>query len=227
MKYTFWFLMVLLVQSLSAQSEDLIFVNGLDVNKNRYADVKESPYLFDDEWLPANLLTKEMKRVPEMPTRYNLYTGEFEVRQGDKFIRLASDRFMRIEFEVDEEGEQVNDDANRLIFQASFHPRFKDRFVNVIYTGATRVLFRDYRAIISNKTVQNVGDTVEFKRFHKKVDYYLMQNGDLKTIKNNKKSLIKILGHKKELESFIKEHKLNLDSGTDLNKLFTFAETLG
>ncbi len=222
MKYTYWFLLLLLAQHLNAQSEDLIFVNGLDVNEERYPDVKESPYLFGDDWHAADLLTKEMKRVPEMQTRYNLYTGEFEVRQGDKFIRLASDRFMRIEFEVDEEGEAIADSDQKLIFQASFHPRFKNRFVNVVYSGPTMVL----RAIISTKTIQNVGDTVEFKRFHSKVDYYLMQSGELKTINTKKKSLIKLLGHKKELESFIKDQKLDLDSGADLNKLFTFAETL-
>lgn len=226
MKYTYWFLFLLLALNLSGQSEDLIFVNGLNVNDNRYPDVKESPYLYGDDWYSANLLTKEMKRVPDVQTRYNLYTGEFEVRQGDKFIRLASDRFMRIEFEVDEKGEKVEKGEERLIFQASFHPRFKDRFINVIYSGPAMVLFRDFRAIISTKTIQNVGDTVEFKRFHSKVDYYLMQNGELKTINTKKKSLIKILGHKKDLESFIKEHKLDLDYGPDLNKLFTFAETL-
>lgn len=226
MKYSYWFLLLLLAQNLGAQSEDLIFVNGIDVNEERYPDVKESPYLFGDDWHAADLLTKEMNRVPGMLTRYNLYTGEFEVRQEDKFIRLASDRFMRIEFEVDEEGEAADNDEEKLIFQASFHPRFKDRFVNVIYSGPTMVLFRDFRAIISTKTIQNVGDTVEFKRFHSKVDYYLMQNGELKTINTKKKSLIKLLGHKKDLESFMKEHKLDLDSAPDLNKLFTFAETL-
>ena len=227
MKYTHWFLLLFFVQNLNAQSEDLIFVNGFDVNEERYADIKDSPYLFKDDWHPADLLTKEMKRVPNVPTRYNLYTGEFEVRQGDKFIRLANDRFMRIEFEVDEEGKSLEEESEKLIFQASFHPRFKDRFVNLIYSGSTMVVFRDFRAVISEKTVQNVGQTVEFKRFFPKVDYYLMQNGELKTINTKKKTLIKLLGHKKDLEAFIKEHKLDLDSSRDLKKLFTFAETLG
>ncbi|PHN02021.1 hypothetical protein [Flavilitoribacter nigricans] len=226
MKYTYWFILVILATNLSAQSEDLIFVNGLDVNEERYPDIKDSPYLFGDEWHPADLLTKEMKRVPNMPTRYNIYTGEFEVRQGDKFIRLANDRFMRIEFEVNEDGEKVDNADEKLVFQASFHPRFRDHFVNLIYSGSTMVVFRDFRAIVSEKTVQNVGQTVEFKRFFPKVDYYLMQNGELKTIKPNKKTLIKLLGHKKELEAYIKEHKLDLESAPDLNKLLTFAETL-
>jgi hypothetical protein len=89
------------------------------------------------------------------------------------------------------------------------------------------VVFRDFRAIISEKTIQNVGEAVEFKRFFPKVDYYLMQNGELKTINTKKKTLIKLLGHKKDLEAYIKEHKLDLDSARDLKKLFTFAETLG
>jgi hypothetical protein len=219
--------LLLLIQNLSAQSGELIFVNGLDVNEERYSDIKDSPYLFKDDWHSADLLTKEMKRVPKMPTRYNLYTGEFEVRQGDKFIRLANDRFMRIEFEVDENGSPLEAEDEKLVFQASFHPRFKDRFVNLIYSGNTMVVFRDFRAIISEKTIQNVGEAVEFKRFFPKVDYYLMQNGELKTINTKKKTLIKLLGHKKDLEAYIKEHKLDLDSARDLKKLFTFAETLG
>lgn len=226
MKYTHCFFLIFLAVNINAQSEDLIFVNGLDINEERYADIKDSPYLFKEEWVPADLLTKDMKRIPNMPTRYNLYTGEFEVRQGDKFIRLANDRFMRIEFEVDEAGNKLEQGGEKLVFQASFHPRFKDHFINLIYSGTSMVVFRDFRVIISEKTVQNVGDTVKFKRFYKKVDYYLLQNGELKTINPNKKQLIKVLGHKKELESFIKENKLDLESAADLNKLFTFAETL-
>lgn len=227
MKYAHFMLLMFVASLLNAQSENLIFVNGLDVNENRYPDIKGSPYLFEEEWQQADLLTKEMNRVVKVPTRYNIYTGEFEVRQDDKFIRLASERFMRIEFEVDEKGQKAENPDDRLIFQASFHPRFRDRFVNVIYNGKTMVVFRDYRALLSEKEVQNVGQTVEFKRFIPKVDYYILQNGELKVLRVNKNTLIKQLGHKKELESFIKEQKLDLEAGSDLKKLFTFAETLG
>lgn len=227
MKYIFLLVLVFTIQIAVAQSEDLILVNGSDVAEDRYSDIKGSPYLFEDKWLTADLLTKEVERVSNVSTRYNMYTGEFEVRQDDKFIRLANDRFMRIEFEVNENGEQVENEEERLIFQASFHPRFKDRFINLIYSGPKLLLFRDFRSTVSEKTVQNVGDTVEFKRFFNKVDYYLIQNGELKIINLKKKKLIKLLGHKKQLEAYLKEYKPDLDSATDLKKLFTFVESLG
>ncbi|MCB0633535.1 MAG: hypothetical protein R2824_09130 [Saprospiraceae bacterium] len=226
MRYLCFFLLLLVSQWAVAQSEDLIFVNGLDINQNRYPDVKDSPYLFKDDWHPADLLGKDMKRVPNMPTRYNMYTGEFEVRNKDKFIRLATSQFMRIEFEVNEKGKPLAEGEEKFIFQAGFHPRFQDRFVNVIYSGPMMVVFRDYRSNISEKTIQNVGETVAFKRFFTKVEYYMLQGGELKAIRNNKNSIIKLLGHKKELEAFIKENKTDFDSVSDLKKLFTFAETL-
>lgn len=226
MKYLFSCFFLLFIHWAGAQSGDLIFVNGLDVEVNRYPDVKESPYLFKDAWHTADLLKKDMNRVPDVQTRYNMYTGEFEVRNEQKFIRLAGDQFMRIEFEVNEKGEALAAGEEGLIFQAAFHPRFQDRFVNVIYTGPTMVIFRDFRANISEKKIQNVGETVAFKRFFSKVDYYIMQGGELKVLRNSKKAIIKLLGHKKELEAFIKENKTDFNSGSDLGKLFTFAETL-
>lgn len=226
MKYLLSCFFLLFIHWVAAQSGDLIFVNGLDIEMDRYPDVKESPYLFKEEWHTADLLKKDMNRVLDVKTRYNMYTGEFEVRNEDKFIRLVGDQFMRIEFEVNEKGEELSAGDERLIFQAAFHPRFQDRFVNVIYSGPTMVIFRDFRADISEKKIQNVGETVAFKRFFAKVDYYMMQGGELKSLRNSKKAIIKLLGHKKELEAFIKENKTNFNSGSDLNKLFTFAETL-
>lgn len=226
MRYLYLFICLSAVQWADAQSGDLIFVNGLDVSVDRYPDVKESPYLFKEDWHAADLLKKDMNRIPDVPTRYNLYTGEFEVRNNDKFIRLAGDQFMRIEFEVNEKGEPLEEGADKFIFQAGFHPRFQDRFVNVIYSGPTMVIFRDFRSVISEKTIQNVGETIAFKRFFTKVDYYLLQGGELKVLRNNKKGIINLLGHKKELEAFVKEHNTDFDSGSDLKKLFTFAEML-
>lgn len=226
MKFTCLLLFLCCTQLVWSQADELIFVNGMDVSEDRYPEIKGSPYLFDD-WHSADLLTSGMKKIKGIPTRFNAYTGEFEVRQDDKYILLELSRFMRIKFSVDEKGNPVENDADGLVFQAGFHPVFRGKFVNIIYPGREMILVRNFDSSVSEKTVQDVGKTVEFKRFLHREEYFLLSKGELHPVKLNKKGLIKVLGNKKALEDYIRDNDLDLDTHRDLRKLLTFAETLG
>lgn len=226
MKFNCLLLLLCLSQLSWAQADELIFVNGTNVNEERYPEVKGSPYLFD-EWYPADLLTSSMDKIKAIPTRYNTHTGEFEVRQDDKYILLELSRFMRIKFSVDENGDPVENDVDGLVFQAGFHPVFRGKFVNIVYSGREMILVRSLENRISEKTFQDVGKTVEVKRFLPIEEYFLLRSGELTPVKLNKKGLIKAIGHKKEIETFIKDNDLDLNAHRDLRKLLTFAETLG
>jgi hypothetical protein len=229
MKFAQLVLLLFISQFLFAQGEDLVFVDRYEVQGDRYPDIKGNPYLFEeDDWFKADLVTRELKTVPNILTRYNTYTGDIEVRrEGDEtYYKLLPKDFVRIEFSVDEDGEKAADPAERLIFQNGFHPRFNNRYVNLVYTGNSMVVFRDYRCIIRDEAARRVGQSIEVMQFRPRVDYYLLKNGNLTELSLRKKSLIKELGHAKELEAYLKKNKLDLDSSADLKKFFTYAESL-
>lgn len=229
MKFTHLVLFLLVANALFAQGEEMVFVNRYAVEGERYPDIKGNPYLFkSDEWHKADLVTRELKTIPNILTRYNTYTGDMEVRRedGETYYKLVPKDFVRIEFSVNDKGDRVLHPDHRLIFQNGFHPRFNNRFVNLIYTGSTMVVFRDFRAIVSDEAARRVGQSIETRQFRPRVDYYLLKNGELQELNVRKKSLMKILGHKKALEAFFKENKLDLNNASDLNRLFTYAESL-
>ena len=85
---------------------------------------------------------------------------------------------------------------------------------------------KEFHCSISEKEVQDVGKTVMMKRFFRKFNYYLVLKGELKSIKLSKKNLISTLGHKKELETFIKKNKLKVDRDGNLREIMAYYETL-
>ncbi|MCB0633536.1 MAG: hypothetical protein R2824_09135 [Saprospiraceae bacterium] len=230
MKFAQLVLLLLIGNFLLAQGEETVFVDRYAVEGERYPDIKGNPYLFKNgKWFKADLITRELKTIPNILTRYNTYTGDMEVKRenGDTYYKLVPKDFVRIEFSVDENGKTALDPDQRLIFQNGFHPRFNNRFVNLVYTGNSMVVFRDYRCIISDEAARRVGQSIEVKQFRPRVDYYLLKNGELSELNVRKNALIKILGHKKQLDTFFKENKLDLDNTFDLQKVFAYAESLG
>ena len=77
------------------------------------------------------------------------------------------------------------------------------------------------------KVFNNVGKNEEFKQFYSKRNYFLIQDKKATLLKAKKKSLLNLLGHKAELEKFIKKEKLKFSNEADLIKLFTFYEESG
>lgn len=229
MKCTHLILLLFFGPFLFAQGEEMVFVNRYAIEGERYPDIKGNPYLFKkDEWFKADLITRELKTIPEVQTRYNMYTGDFEVKRadGETFYKLVPKDFLRVEFSVDEKGNSISDQQGKLVFQNAFHPRFRNHFVNLIYNGGDMVVFRDYRCIVSDEAAQRVGQSIEVKQFRPRVDYFVLQNGELNEISMKKKNIIKLLGHKKQMESFFKDNKLDLDSAADLKKIFEYAQSL-
>lgn len=204
------------ISLLSAQTKS-IFVNAKAINETRYSEYKGSPYLFDD-WQIADIYDAEGKAFEKMELNFNGYSKEIEIRKGNQYIELDRKVFTKIELSLKEHPK---------VFKKGMHDFFKDDFVEVVYDGKDLQMVKKFRAGITEKEINDVGKTIKIKRFEKKIEYYFIKEGKLQNVKLKKKSLYAFLGHKKEIESYLKKNKLKITKESDLKKALNFYEQEG
>jgi hypothetical protein len=221
MKYTFFLLVlpVLFGQKLIAQT-GISFAESELYDSDRYKDIKGSPYLFSvftDAWITD----RDGVQYGKVKINYNGYTEEFEVLQGDRFIRLQEQPYAAVKL-LDPESQDT------ITFVRGVHADFRGQFIQLMYQSAQITLVKKFLVNISESSVNTVGRTDEFKRFKAQEMYFLAKetNQPLRTLKSNKKSWIQALGHKKELEAYLKDNKLNLSKGQNMVQLLQYWEAL-
>ena len=226
----FCFIFFLLTSSGFAQSEDekkaFKLTNSQPLKTNRYEDIKGSPYMFKD-WVNATIVTNDLISYEDAYLNYNGYSKEFEIRQEGEYIELDRKFYLRIEIPGEKnERKIVPEGQDKLVFQKNVHRKFGDRMLIMIHLGKKAMVVKEFHVSISEKEHQDVGKTIVTKRFFREYNYYIVRGDELIPFKVKRKSLINVLGHKSELESFIKKNKYKVEEDADLRKILTYYETL-
>ncbi|MEL6923984.1 MAG: hypothetical protein AAFO94_08045 [Bacteroidota bacterium] len=192
--------------------------NAIEVDANRYADIKGSPYLFKG-WATATLVGTRGEKTEGIKINYNGFNGEFEVLVDGKHITLETNDYKRIFIIPPGSGRE-------LLFKRGLHMKYANKFPQVIYEGDDMVLIKEFIVTKSKQKIESVGKTIEVERFGHRHDYWLLKNNELTVFKPRKKDVIRQLGGSEALASFIKKEKLDLKKEADLQKLFNYYETL-
>ena len=210
-------LQIIIVQ---AQNNTFVMTHAQPIDSTRYQNVKGSPYLFPD-FVKARIVSNKMEVYEDVILNYNGYSKNFEVKRNGWYMALDGKWYWEVEVLENEKAEKTS-----LLFQRGLHDKFKNEFVQVCYKGKRILLIKYHYTDMLTKEVQDVGKTVAFKRFYLKSLYYLLDNGTLTLLKNKKKSLLKTLGHSKELDKFMREEKISLSEDQDFAKLIAHYEQL-
>lgn len=193
-----------------------IFTNAKPIDENRYQDYKGSPYLFDD-WVKADIYVGEEKAFEQLDLNFNGHTNEIEIRKDNQYIELDKKWYSKIEA-ITPEG--------LVVFSQGVHTFFRNNFVEVLYDGEQISLVRKFRVAVTEKEINDVGKTIKIKRFEKRFEYYFIKGDELKNVKWKKKSILSYLGHKKEIEAFLKKNKLKLTSDNGIRQTLIYFESL-
>lgn len=205
--------------ALLAQEIDVLMTNSRSIDNDRYKGVKGSPYQFKD-WHKGKIISIDADVIEDVLLNFNGKTEGFEIKKGNNFIELDHKWYIRVLIE----GETAKQD---IVFQKIFLPPLTNKFTRIVYKGENLSIVEDFISKIEVKVINNVGKNEEFKKFYSKKNYFLIKDKKITLLRSKKKSLYTLLGHKSELENFIKKEKLKLSSETDLIKLFTFYEESG
>ncbi|MFK7981871.1 MAG: hypothetical protein AB8G86_17955 [Saprospiraceae bacterium] len=214
----FFCISILTTSTLLAQATDVLMTNSRSIDKDRYKGVKGSPYQFED-WQKGKIISVDADVIEGVLLNFNGKTEGFEIKKGDNFIELDPKWYIRVLLE-EESGEVIT-------FQKNFLPPLANKFTRVVYKSENLSIVEDFISKIEVKVVNNVGKKEEFKRFYSKRNLFLVKDKKITLLKRKKKSLYALLGHKAELEKFIKKEKLKLSTEAGLIKLFAFYEESG
>lgn len=198
---------------LNAQPKS-IFTNAKPIDESRYKAYKGSPYFFDD-WVLADIYDANGKAFEQLEMNFNGYTNEIEIRKGNQYIELDKKWYSKIE---------ANSPDGIITFVQEAHSHFKNNFVEAVYIGNRISLVRKFRIALTEKEINDVGKTIKIKRFEKRLEYYFIKGEKLNNIKWKKKSILSYLGHKKDIEAFLKKNKLKLTSDKGIQKVLAFYE---
>ena len=95
----------------------------------------------------------------------------------------------------------------------------------MLYDGVRVKLIRDFKVRKQENEMQTPLNPTVFEKFVAQSDYYLMLEGLLHPVKIKKKKIMALLDHKQEIEKYIKENNLNLNTTEDVIKLLAYYET--
>ena len=202
---------------LAQEVNEVSFSNVQPFEENRYDGVQGSPYLLKG-WAKATLIDGEGLTYPDLLANFNGYEQEVEIKTEGGYMVL--DHVFYPSLVLETEGETYS-----LVWGKQVG--LKQDWVISLYQGNTWSLTAVFRTVMSEHTIQNVGETLEVKRFKSLKEYYLVQGGQAQVIKMNKKKILALLGQEKEINSFLKEKRLKLNSEAGLIATLQFLDQQG
>ncbi len=223
----FIFIFTVFYKNVLAQDiNSLILINSVPIDLDRYDAYKGSPYLFK-EFVPATIVSHKGEYIEVKQLNYNGYSHNIEVRKDDEYIELNPIKYARIEIPV--KGNPILEKEygrEQILLHKNIHPSLKNKFADLLYHGKHFVFFKDIHVAIKDNEVNTPGASVAFKRFSEAGKYYILSANKLKSIRFNKKQLVKSLGYKKELETFIKKNKTDFKSDIEIIELMKYYDSL-
>lgn len=212
---------LLLSASMMRAQTAISFSEAKPYDKNRYADIKASPY-FLESFSTAWITNTEGIKYDPVKANYNGYTEEFEILDGNQFIRLEEKFYNSIlllpEGKVD-----------TVYFIRGVHEDFRGKFIQQLYKSEKVTFVRKFKVGLTSSIINNVGRKDEIKRFSPQNDLFISVAGtkDLIPLKGNANRLLKTLGKEKALKAFLKQNKsIDLDTDQGLIALVKYWEEL-
>ncbi len=190
-----------------------------EINARSYDDIKGSPYLYEEFMYCSPFSQRRGQAYKEEWLNYNGYEGAFEIKRQGKLYGLPVQDYDSLVVHPSKE--------DSLIAQEYFVKNLlpgKPGFVNVLYYGRHLQLIREFKSKAELQIVETPGKSLKTPKFTRYYYYILQKDRVPYKIHLRKADFILILGHKKELTAYIKQHKLNMSRPGDVKKLLRYYE---
>ena len=197
-------------------------IKGDALKDNVYIEVEGNPFLFND-WANGTLVLISNQSIAA-PIKFDICANQvlFKNKAGE-VLALKS---KITSFTLDNANTEISD-LKPLVFVNGYPATAKQTessYYQLIGDGKTRLL-KFYRKSVDEQRAYASATTVRsFKYFQV---YYVFKNNQLLEVQPNKKSIAKVLDeHSTQLEAYLKDHTINFKSDADLQKLFTWYNSL-
>ncbi|MBD1362191.1 hypothetical protein IDJ77_00085 [Mucilaginibacter sp. ZT4R22] len=187
-----------------------------------YAELKGTPYLYEDWQQGSVKLANGVSSKDKMLVRYNLVNDMLSFKDNASGEEMA--------FVVPVEEFTINDNSGDRPVVRLFRSyqgiagSTPSGFFEVLSDGKVQLIKKQSKLITESIHIGASGMT---RSFNDKTKYYLVNNGNAVSVKNDKKSILAVLGDKQaQLEGYINANNINFKNDRQLGKLVDYYNTL-
>lgn len=193
-------------------------MNAVDYDSKKYDDYRGSPYLWEEN-KKVVIFDKHGREHTVIKGNYNVLENEFEVYQKGKFIQLPHATYPIIKI--------VEDPNITYSLRSNVHPKLRNKYCILHAKTNNYFVYESRTAKQKSVKVETPGVPTYFNKINPRSEYYIVFGSKLISFKISKKKLIKQFGHKKEINSFLKENKIKIKKIEDVLRLFDFLDSKG
>lgn len=224
MKKVFFILcVILLFYYKPANAQVLLDVKGEPIKENSYTEVEGNSFLIND-WLSGSINLENNKDVTAS-LKYDIFANVLLFKKENGEILAVKNKIRG--FTLNNTNSEISN-ISPLVFVNGYPTTGKQTegsFYQLIADGKVRLL-KYYKKSIDERpgTSYTASVTKSFKLLQV---YYIFRDGNLTEIQPNKKSILKLFDdHTAQLDTYLKANNVNFKSDKDLQKLFTWYNSL-
>ena len=181
-------------------------------------NIKGSPYL-EDNFTKGSIYTKEKTMYIDVPIRYNIYFDQIEFKANDNTVQAMG---------TPEMIEKVKFKNYKMVYiPFSVSKEIRQGFFLVLEEGKSS-LYVKLRVSLQNPAKPLGYKDAQPAEFIRRPDaYYIRVGGSCAIEVRNKRDLLEIFpDHQKQLEAFIKKHKVKPNKPETLKELVQYYNSL-
>lgn len=181
-------------------------------------NIEGSPYL-EDDFINGSVYTTSSTEYKDIPLRYNIYNDQLEFKTDDNTVQaLATPEIL----------ESVEFGKYKLVYAPYLAAKKIKRGFFVVLVDGNTSLYSKPRIRFKEPSKPSGYKEAEPAKFIKSPNEYYIRIGTSQAqLVSNKKDLYKIFhDHQKQIETFIKKHKIKANKPEALQKLIQYYNTL-
>ncbi len=228
MRYFFY---IIIFTVLNSTAQTIEGVGGVvlrttePVDRFRYEDIHGDPYLFS-EFVPATLYKTNKEYIKNLPMNFNGYSGMFEYQANGRIYELDNEFFVKIEIQSDKYLEEYAPYmSDSIVFIKGLNPQDYMKFYIMLEGGFNATVFKEFKTFVSERKIENVGKTIEVNNFSSVFLYYLVTGQEPESLKLKKRPILRAL-NSKEVDDFVRENELELESEDELIQLLQYYNSI-
>lgn len=199
----------------------VILRNAKPVDKDRYKEIEDSPYMYRN-FVNATLYKSNNQFIKDLPLNYNGHTGNFEYQKNGNIYELDNEFFVKIEIVSEDYNPAFSKNmSDSVVFIKGLNPDDYEKFYILVEGGVNATVFKEFTSFVSKRKIENVGKTIVLKTFGTQFLYYMVQGKSPELLKLRKKSILDLINNQ-EVEAFVQNQNIKLNSEEDLKKTISF-----
>lgn len=215
------------VLSYAFSQEAELKIKPKPVSINRYYEIVNEPFIFED-YVPCQLTETKSRKTYTAELRFNGYSGDFELLIDGKIYELDSYYYLKISMPVGTLTDIIPEKyiSDTLHFIRGIHPTDFDRFYISLYQSDRINIIKSIEIDLVERQLTDTGQGVQRKLFFPRFYYFYIKNGQAETMLLTKGSVQKAFGGDKRITAYIKENKLKVNNEKELMQVINYYESL-